>query len=68
MIILHVAPLKFITLIFDEAIQEFRIYCMHNLKNDQYDFRLTLSGKYFARQGFLQSFYLNTQDVSDDVI
>lgn len=47
------------TLELDEQVNEFRMVCMHNLSNDV---RLKESGRLNqARQGFLQSFYLERQ-------
>ena len=42
MLVLHIPALKFVTIEFDELLTEFRIYCMHNLENNQ---RLKETGK-----------------------
>ena len=47
------------TLELDEELEEFRIVCIHNFGNDV---RLQESGRLNqARQGFLQSFYIEKQ-------
>ena len=64
MLVVHILPLKFVTLEIDPLINEFRIVCIHNLSNDV---RLQESGKLnSARQGFLQSFCLERQVMKDD--
>ena len=56
LLVVQVLPLKLMTLELDEAVNEFRMICLHNLANDV---RLRESGRLNqARQGFLQGFYL----------
>ena len=64
MVVIQIQNLKFITLMFDPTVLEFRTVCMHNFENEP---RLKAGGKTYPRCGFLQPFYLEGPPVQDDM-
>lgn len=63
MLVVHLPKLKFVTIELDEDLLEFKIVCLQDFENKV---QLQETGKVYPRQGFLQSFFIETTPIMAD--